>query len=113
MCVCVLQFLLTFALCPLFSSNFSGLHAAKLYPNAANTQSRRRSMLHVVVAIVAAIAVAVAVAAAVVAAKAAAKKSTRAINSNRGKHKISLDYKVVILFEVIRKKSLKLSLPVD
>lgn len=63
------------------------------------------------VAVVVAAAVAVAVVAAK--AKAATKKSRRAINSNGGKHKISLDYKVVILFEVIRKKSLKLSLPVD
>lgn len=65
------------------------------------------------VAVVVAAAVAVAVAVVAAKAKAATKKSRRAINSNGGKHKISLDYKVVILFEVIRKKSLKLSLPVD
>lgn len=98
--MCVLQFLLTFALCPLFASNFLG----GMLQNFIQMQQIPKAV-DVAVLVVAAVAVAKA--------KAATKKSRRAINSNGGKHKISLDYKVVILFEVIRKKSLKLSLPVD
>lgn len=102
--MCVLQFLLTFALCPLFASNFLG----GMLQNFIQMQQIPKAV-DVAVRVAAAVAVAVDAAKA----KAATKKSRRAINSNGGKHKISLDYKVVILFEVIRKKSLKLSLPVD